>query len=832
MKVADHPLAGTGSASSRTAADQPDIVSWTPQDSVVPAVPPPMPPMPPMPASPVRQKVDIESLLTMRWGIWLGSAALLLAGVFLVRYAVEHGFLRPAFRCTLAALLGFALLAAGEWLKRHPGPDMPGPFQADQAPAGLAAGGVAILFGASYGAGPYYGLLPSFVAFAAMALSSLIGLVSALRYGPLVAAAGIIGAFATPALVTADAPSLPGLFAYLIVVSAAAHLAVRRTAWTWLGWAAVISGAVWVCLAAATRGPDLWAAAAFVPATAMLNLALLPAAALDHPLGRRLAWGPFAVIAAAGLVLEQLAPGSAPRIALFLLSPIAVWKGMTEPRLDRLPWLAALIGILTLLAWVMPTWAPHGITGFGEAPPLGPDAGAVRAFLTAAAIFAGFHAAAGLVLERRAPHPLRWAALTAAVPVLTLATAYAQVTHFHSEPSWNFATLFLSLLLTAVSIRAANDGSPQRAGIHAAGAVAALALGCAMMFHDQWFTLSIALFLPALAWIEAKAGLPALRRVAIVVATLVLVRLTLNWYVLGYVLGPTKIANGLVVTYAIPAAAFAYAAHLFRRRSDDRLVGLLEAGAVTLAAYFLAFEIRHWFGDGNLEGPLTFDEIAIHLLTLSVQATVYLDVAQRTGSATFEKVWQILGAGALTLAVWLLLLNPGFTGAHCRLFSLLAAYLAPAAIALYARGRLSDSEYRQGLGVYAIAAGFVWITLQVHLSFNPRGMGRFDLSEAELWAWSGAWLAYGLALMFYGIRAHARLMRLAALGMTGLVCFKVFLFDMSGLTGLWRVLSFLGLGLALIGLGAVHRRFVLPTESGNGGSAGAPAETPEEPRAP
>jgi len=33
---------------------------------------------------------------------------------------------------------------------------------------------------------------------------------------------------------------------------------------------------------------------------------------------------------------------------------------------------------------------------------------------------------------------------------------------------------------------------------------------------------------------------------------------------------------------------------------------------------------------------------------------------------------------------------------------------------------------------------------------------------------------------------------------------------MAGLSGLWRVLSFLGLGLSLIGLGAFYRRFVVP----------------------
>jgi uncharacterized membrane protein len=82
------------------------------------------------------------------------------------------------------------------------------------------------------------------------------------------------------------------------------------------------------------------------------------------------------------------------------------------------------------------------------------------------------------------------------------------------------------------------------------------------------------------------------------------------------------------------------------------------------------------------------------------------------------------------------------------------------------------------------------------------------VEAAELWGWSGAWLLYGIGLMLQGIRSGQRLLRLTALGVIGLVCVKVFAIDMSGLTGLWRVLSFLGLGLALIGLGTVYRRFV------------------------
>jgi hypothetical protein len=154
---------------------------------------------PPPPLEPSTR--DLEALITTNWGVWLGSAALLFAGIFLVRYAVEQELLGPAARCGFAALLGFLLLGGAEFLHRHEGPPLVGPFRVDQAPSGLAAGGTAILFGAAYGAGPFYGLLPPLLGLAAMAAASLIALASALRYGPLTAATGIAGAFATPALI-------------------------------------------------------------------------------------------------------------------------------------------------------------------------------------------------------------------------------------------------------------------------------------------------------------------------------------------------------------------------------------------------------------------------------------------------------------------------------------------------------------------------------------------------------------------------------------------------------------------------------------------------------
>src|SRR6185312_14189898 len=387
--------------------------------------------------------------------------------------------------------------------------------------------------------------VPPIAAFALMAAASLAGLVVSLRHGQLVAAVGIAGAFATPALVQTNDPSLPGLFAYLLFVSAAALAVVRYTAWVWLGWAATVAGAFWVVLATLSgSGSDSWAPALFVPAAAALNLALLPSAALDHAVGRRLAWVPFAVLAAAGLLAGIVESGWAARAGVLLLSPLAVWKGAAEPRLDRLPWLSALFFLLVLLTWALPEWQPTGeaITVEGVVQAVLPGAWAPQVIvplLQAAALMAAFYAAVGLWFERRAAHPLRWSALTAAVPVLTLAVTYAQVALFQPRPAWAAVAVALAAGLTAAarfSLGAALQGR-QRAGVHAAGVVACLALGCAMLLADQWLTLAVALFLPPLAWIEERAELPALRLVALAVAAFVLVRLVLNWHVPFYDFG-------------------------------------------------------------------------------------------------------------------------------------------------------------------------------------------------------------------------------------------------------------------------------------------------------
>jgi uncharacterized membrane protein len=86
-------------------------------------------------------------------------------------------------------------------------------------------------------------------------------------------------------------------------------------------------------------------------------------------------------------------------------------------------------------------------------------------------------------------------------------------------------------------------------------------------------------------------------------------------------------------------------------------------------------------------------------------------------------------------------------------------------------------------------------------------------TDAEQYTYSVVWLAYGVALLLFGIALRSQPARLASAAITLLTVAKVFLFDMAGLTGVFRALSFIGLGLVLVGIGWLYQKLLFPPRS-------------------
>jgi uncharacterized membrane protein len=80
------------------------------------------------------------------------------------------------------------------------------------------------------------------------------------------------------------------------------------------------------------------------------------------------------------------------------------------------------------------------------------------------------------------------------------------------------------------------------------------------------------------------------------------------------------------------------------------------------------------------------------------------------------------------------------------------------------------------------------------------------IDTGENYLYSAGLLALAIAWLARGMMAGSRLLRLAGLALLTAVTLKVFLIDAAALTGVLRILSFLGLGIALIGIGWAYGR--------------------------
>jgi uncharacterized membrane protein len=87
--------------------------------------------------------------------------------------------------------------------------------------------------------------------------------------------------------------------------------------------------------------------------------------------------------------------------------------------------------------------------------------------------------------------------------------------------------------------------------------------------------------------------------------------------------------------------------------------------------------------------------------------------------------------------------------------------------------------------------------------------------QGELWAYSVALLLIGVVLLAAGLLWNLRSARLVSAGYLVAAVLKVFIVDLANLQGVTRALSFIGLGLALVGIGFAYQKLLaarpLPT---------------------
>jgi len=318
----------------------------------------------------------------------------------------------------------------------------------------------------------------------------------------------------------------------------------------------------------------------------------------------------------------------------------------------------------------------------------------------------------------------------------------------------------------------------------------------------------------------------------------ILGRLAWEPLIVGERLGATPIFNWLLFGYGVPALAFGFAARIMRlARGEDLPVRVAQALCIAFSALLCVFEIRHAVNGGDVFGAgssmLESGLFAATALVFSIVLT-RLDLMRASPVFNVASLGFGVASGVVGLASLATFDNPYF---NCfaieggRFFNaLIVSYAVPALLAAIlmrlSRG-VRPQWFTTGAGVLSLALLFLYACLQTRRFFHDAEIcSDHDHSQTEIWAYSAVWLALGALLLLYGVFRQMQGARIASGIFVLAATLKVFLYDLSGLQGLMRALSFIGLGLVLIAIGLLYQKLVFGRRPPAPPQEEAPTENP------
>ena len=188
-----------------------------------PRVPPRVPPPPPPPPRPPAPSFDWESLIGVKLFAAVAGIALVIAAVSFLGYSMQQGWLQPPVRVMIGLAVAIALLVVCEMKAARKYP---------VTANALDAAAIAILFSTFFAAHALWNLIPTVLTFALLAaVTALAVLLSIRRESLFIAVLGLLGGFATPALLSTGENRPIPLFAYLMLLNVGLAWVAYRQVW-------------------------------------------------------------------------------------------------------------------------------------------------------------------------------------------------------------------------------------------------------------------------------------------------------------------------------------------------------------------------------------------------------------------------------------------------------------------------------------------------------------------------------------------------------------------------------------------------------------------------
>jgi uncharacterized membrane protein len=799
-----------------------------------------------------KRKGDLESRIGGSWFNRIGVLAIFLGVAFFLKYAVDNEWIGPTTRVLIGVAIGILFLIGGERLRKR---------YASYA-YGLTGGGIAVLYASIWFASfKRYGLISPTEAFIFMAVITATASLLAARYTALpIAILGLIGGFLTPILLSTGVDNETGLFGYIAVLDAGVLMLAYSKQWRSLNYLSFVS-TVLMFAAWMTDWYDQSKLHTTIIFLTVFFVIFALLAVLYNVVNRRpTRWLDLSMVFSNALLYFGASYGLLDQkyhslLGLFAVLVAAFYLGLgyftyQRDRVDKLLVFTFLgLGILfSVLAvpiqfeqhWITMGWAIEGAVmtwiGLRANDRTSRYAGFVVFFIAIT------HWALSDVQDFAYLAPAHFVpllnkrALSCAVLIASLAAAaifykrYAEKT----EDRASFAgLLFLAANALAIGLLSidANDYFEQKkamaSGVDLAGS---LANAKALTLTALWTMYGVGtLFVGLTRKIKPLRFLSLLLLAGATVKVLVV---DLNYYAATW---HFLILNQTFASFALIVAALALGAWLYTRHFEtgdeerDIVLPLLIGGANVLAVIALSAEV--WGHFARIESASANEEIGrienTKQFVLSAVWTIYGAVALLAGVRRGTRAFRI---GALLLLaltiVKALLIDLCYYDARWHLLFLnqtfatfaLLVYALTSSAKSYSHGKLSGTGESKAvvpvlvasanlLALVALSAealGYYAARINANaLTLGPLG----DLRLAQQLSLSLVWAIYGGVMLTVGIARRSKLLRVMALSLLGLTTFKVFLFDLSSLQKLYRIISFIVLGAILLAVSFLYQRY-------------------------
>ncbi len=740
--------------------------------------------------------------------IWVGSIALLMAGFYMIKYSMESGLLTPAVRVWLTTGFGALLCGSGFWIGAKSVHVATG--RIGQA---LSGAGIACLYFAAYAAVHIYSFLTPGQGFSAMLAVTVLAVALSLKNGAPVAMMGLVGGFLTPWLMDTGSSDTVMLFSYLFLLFCGAQFLCLQRGWWALLLGSLLGAYLWsaVVIVGYLRGAfdHLEGTLVFVLGICLVNAAWALWAkrrTLDAKAGRLLAgirWLTWCGGLVQGLVLVLVGGFAAVDMLLFSLLSVGALT-LAVLREDDFIWAAwlALAAVfagtlsnpeVSLWSWLL---VPLGLGG----------------------LFFGVGHWRGLNSDRL----LAWRSLSLAAAFLTVPLLYLNREWVHAVELTLPSSIWLGMsVLWALLIAFAGEhifrreGDARGAGEYAAFAVILFGFGLWTFLPDDFHAhaSAVLLIVAALYWKWRELGRSELV-VSVFAAAwagwMVWYGFEATHYFFGEAMSDEPAQDGLAMLgWALGVSGGATVFYAYRKlwsESAVQAVALL-CGLFSLLGFVALYQ---WLDEAVM--PVDWSPMAVGgglTALLAMAAVVFAWMAEKKPGFWYASRTLAILAGLRVL--YLHLFDAGAEGESFFFNALLLQFGVPfigASLLALKSAHPGGATWRRVYQAAAMTLGFIWATFLVRDYFGSSELLGPMRSSTELYCYSVVWLLLAVAYQAIGLIRDQSAMHVGSLLLLLVTIGKVFLVDASQLEGLYRVLSFLGLGLVLIAIGFFYNKVV------------------------